>query len=376
MPSMSMLQKDGKLRRATIIAAIWLGVALFFSLQRIVGRVTRDQSIDWVNDVGAEFLYWLPWMLLTPVLLYAVRRWPLEPATWRRHVWPHFGIAGAVSAVQTSAALVLQFLAALAIGRDVRWEMLAQRASDSFPILFLTAFWKYWVFVGVFYSFHYYSKFKDREQNAARLEAKLATARLQALKGQLHPHFLFNTLHSVSMLNLTDTDQANRILVLLSELLRKTLDSDGSPNVTLAEELDLVDRYLEIERTRFGDRLTVSYEIDDRVESAVVPSLILQPIVENAVRHGVANRSGEARIAVRAVAEENRLVLTVTDNGPGIPPGWSIESNSGIGLSNTIERLAVMYGDAGTLTLSSAEPSGTESRITIPLTFESSERPA
>jgi two-component system LytT family sensor kinase len=354
------------------IAGIWLAIALFFSLQNIVRYITRGWPVDWLWTVAFEFLYWTPWIFLTPFLLFMVRRFRLEPDSWRRTVWPHLGAAILVAVLQTGAADLLQYGALVLAGRpEEQVVRFGQSMRVGFPVLVLTAFWKYWVFVGVYYAFDYYRKYRERELRASKLESQLATAELQALKGQLHPHFLFNTLHSVSMLNLTDADQANRILVLLSDLLRGTLDSDRAQEVPLRSELDLVDRYLQIERIRLGDRLAVEYRVDESLLGAMVPSLILQPIVENAIRHGVSRRSSPGTVVIRGGRHGNALTLDVENDGPGLRADWLLQRDAGLGLRNCDARLAALYDSEGRIEVTAREGSGVRVRITIPLRFES-----
>ncbi|MFW6201829.1 MAG: sensor histidine kinase, partial [Gemmatimonadota bacterium] len=244
------------------------------------------------------------------------------------------------------------------------------------PTAMLTIFWKYAVMLGIFYAFDYREKYRERELRAVQLEARLTDARLNALEMQLHPHFLFNTLHSIAMLNLEDPDDANRMLTRLSELLRTALEHVGAQEITLAEELEFVGRYLEIERLRFRDRLIVTYDIDPALLSAHVPNLVLQPLVENAVRHGVANRTDGGRIDVSARSEGARIVLEVRDDGGGLPPSWRLERDGGIGLTNTRDRLAGLYGDMGGLDLTNEAGGGATARVWLPLRIRDGDDPS
>jgi LytS/YehU family sensor histidine kinase len=195
----------------------------------------------------------------------------------------------------------------------------------------------------------------------------LAQAELQALRMQLHPHFLFNTLHAVSMLNFSDVDAANRMLVRLSDLLRMSLDTAGRQHVTLREELDFLRKYLEIEQTRFQDRLRVDFDVDQNLLDVEVPNLVLQPLVENAIRHGVSKISAAGLIEVTAHQHEGRVYLRVCDNGPGLPPHWSLEHNTRIGLSTTVARLQQLYGAAHRFTIEPRAEGGTCAEIVLPL---------
>jgi LytS/YehU family sensor histidine kinase len=229
--------------------------------------------------------------------------------------------------------------------------------------------------MGLYYAFDYHRRFRDRELVAAQLETQLTTAHLQALRMQLHPHFLFNALHSAAMLTMIDPEGAHRVLVQLSALLRTTLDRSAAAEVPLAEEIDFVDRYLAIEQIRFQDRLRVEIQADDDALSATVPNLILQPLVENAVRHGIARRTGARCLTIRGHRQNGSLVLEVEDDGPGLPGGWTIgrpQAGGGVGLTNVRARLERMYGADGRLEL--LAPAGEDgkprqgvlARVTIP----------
>jgi sensor histidine kinase YesM len=224
----------------------------------------------------------------------------------------------------------------------------------------------YWFVVFAHLGWHYYRRFRERELQAAELQQKLVEARLEALRMQLNPHFLFNTLHAVSALIHEDPNAADRVLARLSELLRLSLDQSKPQEVPLSEELAFLDRYLEIEQTRFADRLQVEKEVEPETERALVPYLILQPLVENAIRHGIEPREDTGRLAIRAHRSNGTLQLRVSDNGAGLPEEKGTPLREGIGLSNTRSRLQHLYGDGYRLELVSAPGGGLEARIDIP----------
>src|SRR5262249_40591374 len=184
------------------------------------------------------------------------------------------------------------------------------------------------------------------ELKASQLEARLAQAQLQALKMQLHPHFLFNTLHAISALMRKDVEEADRMITRLSDLLRLTLENVGAQEATLRQELEILGRYLEIEQRRFGDRLQVKMEIEPETLDARAPNLILQPLVENAIRHGIAPRSAPGLIEIRASRAGDKLELQVRDNGVGLPTDHREPIKEGVGLANTRARLEQLYGAA------------------------------
>lgn len=237
------------------------------------------------------------------------------------------------------------------------------------PGLWFTFAYKYWAVVGIVLAVQYYRRWQEREVSNAQLAAGLAQARLATLRAQLQPHFLFNALHTVGMLSVTEPREATRVVTRLSELLRRTIDLPDNHLSRLDEELDFVDRYLEIERARFTDRLRVELDAPDEVLDARVPSLVLQPLVENAVRHGVGSRTegGTIRVTGRiqpANGSEARLVLEVNDDGPGFRGNW--EHSTGVGLRNLRERLERLYGSKARLDLPRVGESG-PARVTLPL---------
>ncbi|MBI3586867.1 MAG: histidine kinase, partial [Ignavibacteriales bacterium] len=224
----------------------------------------------------------------------------------------------------------------------------------------------YWVILGIGYSREYYKKFRDRELRATQLEAQLSQAQLQALKMQLHPHFFFNTLNTISSLMHKNVHDADRVLARLGDLLRYSLRNVGIQEVTLKEELEFLQRYLEIEQIRFGERLKIQIMIDQSLSEAKVPNLILQPLVENAIRYAVGPRTSGGKIEISAVHVNGNLQLSVMDDGPGLPKDYHAISSEGVGLRNTRERLEQLYGDRHEFKLTSNPQCGLNVNITIP----------
>jgi sensor histidine kinase YesM len=225
----------------------------------------------------------------------------------------------------------------------------------------------YGVIVAVSHALDYYRKYHDRTVQTLELEKRLTEARLQALLHQLEPHFLFNTLNGIASLMHSDVDAADRMLVRLSELLRITMSHTGAPQTTLREEIAFLEKYLDIEKIRFRSRLEVTIALEDGAADAQIPSLILQPIVENAVRHGIEPNARPGRIELRARREGGRIILTVTDNGGGIPEGGP--SRQGIGLANTRARLAEIYGSSQKFELVNSPDGGLCVRMEMPFTM-------
>jgi two-component system, LytTR family, sensor kinase len=231
---------------------------------------------------------------------------------------------------------------------------------------FLSYLLVYGLILGGYELFRAAEQSRARELAASRLQTQLVQAQLQLLKMQLQPHFLFNTLHAISALLHKDPALADKMIARLGELLRATLEHGGSQEVTLQQELDFVRPYLEIEQARFGPRLRVALEIDPEALDASVPSMILQPLVENAIRHGVAARPGPGRVEVRVRRVGPALQIQVCDDGPGLPPRF----REGLGLTNTRARLHGLYGPAQELTLANGPAGGVVATLTLPCRLE------
>lgn len=240
-------------------------------------------------------------------------------------------------------------------------EMFKQRLMADYPFGIV----KYWLVVGLAHGIDYYRRFKERENRALQLQAQLTQARLDTLRMQLNPHFLFNTLNSISVLMRRDVDTAELMLLQLSSFLRLTLAQDSSNEILLAEEIEYLKNYLEIETIRYQDRLTIHLDIDEEARVALVPHLIFQPLVENAIRHGVANCEADGRIEIRARRRNGAITLEVQDNGPGIQ-GLPEAFVEGIGLSNTRARLNQLYGSSSHFELRNSEAGGVIVTATIP----------
>jgi LytS/YehU family sensor histidine kinase len=243
---------------------------------------------------------------------------------------------------------------------------------EFFQVLFMARFLIYlficWTVLGAAHALAYYRRYRRRELYASRLEAQLARAQLQVLKMQLHPHFLFNTLNAISALVHKDADLAERTIARLGDLLRLTLENAGAQEVSLQEELDFVTLYLEIEQARLGPRLGVHFAVEPEARGACVPNLILQPLVENAVRHGIAPYPRAGRVELVARREADRLRVEVRDDGPGLAGG----AREGLGLSNTRARLWQLYGPAHSFEMTNGPGRG----VTVALTLPFRESPA
>jgi LytS/YehU family sensor histidine kinase len=297
--------------------------------------------------------YWYVPAALTSVIVRLADRFPIDSAHRARALVVHAAAAGAFSIIHVACMMGVRAMLwpHMIIPYAVPWTTFVQR-------IYLTnldwALMTYSAIVGLSYALGYYRESQARAVKAANLEARLAEARLQTLEAELHPHFLFNTLHAISALIHTRPDSADRMISRLSDLLRMTFARSGAAQVSLQEELEFLGKYLEIEQTRFQDRLTVRYEIDPDTLDAEVPRMLLQPLVENAIKHGIAPRSGPGTIRIAARHEADVLLLEVHDDGVGLSSSTRARLHAGVGLSNTRARLECLYGTAQALEFSDA----------------------
>ena len=299
---------------------------------------------SWWRIVVWQLAVWWVWGCLTPTVLGLGRRVTGANATWLRGLLIHLPFSLLLPAAHVAASTELRILIQpFDVWSDTR-SFLAQFNSEM-RSLFLFDFFVYWAVLGVGYAFDYRERYRERESAASELKAQLAQAQLEALKVQLHPHFLFNTLHTISgLVRGGERQPAVNMIAGLSELLRRALDSADEQEVPLGEEVKFVELYLDIQLVRFSDRLTVRTDIAPEALDAYVPNMILQPLVENAIRHGVSPCESPGTICISAYRAGRMLHVEVSDDGPGLQAGWRIGESGGIGLANTVERLKRLYG--------------------------------
>ena len=309
--------------------------------------------------------WWLLWAALMPVVAWLVRRTPLDGGRWWRAAGVHLVAAPIVASVHLLVeGAVYYYSVSRYLGMVPSLE---QQWRNFFANYLMIDVVTYAVIAGAAYAYEFHTSFRTSQLRSAHLELGLAEARMQALRTELNPHFFFNALNAVSgLVRRRENDAAVRMLARLGELLRTTLDRDLAPEIPLREELALLDRYLDIERVRFGDRLRIDVRDGPEVRDAFVPTLLLQPIVENAVRHGVSVQTGPARIEVSAARDGQWLRIVVRNWGRGVLPEAAAGRREGIGLSNTRARLSALYGDRATLALEGLDDGA---RVTITLPF-------
>jgi signal transduction histidine kinase len=301
------------------------------------------------------------WGLASPPCLYYIWKRPLTRSDWRMSLLHQLLGWIVIPALLVGPLQLARFALSEAIAAP---ELYSPLTALSFSRLYLNVFLAYLDVILAGHAIYYARDARSRQVQATALEARLAMAQLDVLRMQLHPHFLFNTLNTISALMHRDLAAADRMLALLGDLLRDSFEKISAQEVSLKQELGFLEKYLEIEKTRFRDRLTVETEVDPEVLDAEVPNLVLQPLVENAIRHGIARRREAGHIRLRAWRDGDRLELRVRDNGPGLPSEG--ELRGGVGLSNTRTRLRQLYGGAHRFELVCPEKGGLEVVLSIP----------
>jgi len=329
----------------------WTTLGLVSSLQYYFAWWAEGESLEWTHALSRRVPGWWLWGVMAIGISVLARRYPIGRRV-RRGAWIHIPVGIVVALVHEALRLPIEFMPDYMAREHVIKEGIGYFDIYWVAVMLfsLPAITVYFAIVAVFSAVFYRERLREKEVQAATLEGQLSEARLAALKMQLQPHFLFNTLHSVAALARSGRGQeVVRVVSGLSDLLRRVLAGGGSQLVSLAEELDFVDQYLEIEGLRFEDRLRVRRDVPAELLDEDVPNLILQPLVENAVRHGISVRPQAGRILVRAERQPGHLVLEVIDDGPG--PGGPAAHGGGIGLANVRQRLQELYGDAATFSL-------------------------
>lgn len=330
----------------------WTAVAVFFASQTYLSYKYSGGQAHWWLVLKMNLVEWYLWGFLAPGIVWLARRFPLERGRWVRGLTTHL------------LASVGLALLKWTLNNFLRRYLLGFSQSMSLIYGFHQNLVTYWIVVAATQGYLYYSRYREGELRTAQLSAQLAQAQLQALRMQLHPHFLFNTLNAISTLVHKDPEVADRMIARLSDLLRLTLENIGVQEVRLAQELEFLERYLEIERMRFPDRLKVRMHIAPETLDARAPYLILQPLVENAIRHGIASRSTPGIVEVRAEHNDGKLILEVRDDGPGISP--KLNPKDGVGISSTRARLERLYGTAYQFGLCNAPEGGLVVTLVLP----------
>jgi signal transduction histidine kinase len=344
---------------------VWTAIVAGFTASTYAMYAVKELSVPLWQVTYWVATEWYLWALLAPAILLLTCKVPVTRDGWRR--WLPIHLLGAVVAIMVHETLfvLLERLAQSDLNAPKelsRHLLLYYSKRTPFDLLVYAAL------VGIGMGGSLYRRAQDRERRAAQLESQLTKAQLDVLRNQLQPHFLFNTLNTISSQVHSDVEAADRVVSRLGDMLRLSLQHDGRHEVTLREELNFLGHYVEIQRSRFRDRLAVTIEVPPDLLDGQVPTFILQPLVENAIRHGIEPRTAQGQVVVRASREDHQLVLEVADNGPGLvdaPPSGS-GNGRGIGLTNTRARLLQLYGNRQAITLANRAEGGVMVRLELP----------
>jgi LytS/YehU family sensor histidine kinase len=350
-----------------LVFAAWTFLAALSSSQTAVYLSQRGQPIAWRELLTSRFADWYTCALFTPLFFWLARRYPIDKTSWR--------VTVPLTLAVTSVSVVLKYALLVPLERAFGIDPGAS-FSSALARNFATESMAFWAVIGIVHAFEFNRRYREREVAAADLRARLSEAQLEALRSQIHPHFLFNTLHGISTLMHRDVDAADTMLTRLSDLLRLTIQHRGQNEISLRDELALMEQYIEIMRVRFGDRLTVSQNIHPEALDALVPQFILQPLLENAFDHGIARTTGPGTIEISATPLEGKLEISISDNGRNTNGSPAGVKRHGIGLANTRRRLEQLYGRAQSISLEKLPGRGTTVVVAIPLHTSSQVSPA
>ena len=338
---------------------VWIAIALVYGFQSYLFYSMQGFSCNFGGTLIDQLPNFLLWGFYTPLIFWLGRKFPVQ-GKWRNLLKVHVPVALAIA---TLHSLLISF---------VRWKFYVDLIELSFPE-YLSGFFQQWFFfqlilyAAVLLVFHLVQKdkaFHEKQNEALKLGKLLADTRLDVLKAQMQPHFLFNTLNTVSMLiRAGESRKANTVLSKLGTLLRQVLDHSDTQWTTVEQEIEWLQKYLEIEQERFSDRFTFQVEVDKSVAQEWLPNQLLQPLVENAVKHGLKNKDHDARLFIKAFRQNGHNVINIFDNGQGFE---TYSTTSGLGLRNVKERLAIMYHKKGELRIESAPGEGTTVEIRFP----------
>jgi two-component system LytT family sensor kinase len=348
------------------IGALWLAGGLIEASQSVlILRFAERKQHSWLPLFGTELATWLPWALATPLVVSLARRYPLFRATTWRAVAVHLAAFASISFVAEAWSAMLQVL----------FNPWGNRRPPTFwdtwsitllyqALIFLIA---YALILAITYLVDSRDRIARQMTETARLNEELSNAQLAALRGQMEPHFMFNTLNSIAgLVRDQRNDEAVSMIVGLSEFLRRSSEDSHRAQVTLAEEVEYLQRYVDIQQVRFGERLRVDVNIPADLMDARVPGLLLQPLVENAIKHGIAKRVAGGNIRVSGARADGALRLTVYNDGAGFDGEWQTDG-AGVGLANLRTRLQILHRDASKLDMKPAGTDGVEVTVTLPL---------
>ena len=354
-----------QLRSWLWIASIWFGLGIFAALQTVFVMRAEGMHHAWVTLFVVTVLSWLPWALATPLVLRLGRKFP--SVQWRRlSLW--FLHLSACIAIGLLFAVWSTWLEVVSNAfANPAFVPVSSLWFDKFCNGMLSSLLLYATILTAGYVLDSREQLARQQAESARLSEQLTRAQLHALRQQIEPHFLFNTLNAIAgLVRENKNEAAVNMIAKLSDFMRRVLEDGTRQQVPLAEEMEFVQKYMDIQKVRFADRLQLYVNIGSELYPAQIPSLILQPMVENAVKHGIAKRAEGGAIRITASQSEGKLTVTVCNDGPQLPPDWEM-TRSGIGISNVRTRLQSLYGDHFELSMRSREAGGVDASFSLPL---------
>jgi two-component system, LytTR family, sensor kinase len=366
-PDFTSEKRTGSRRALALgVVAVWLVLSLVSASQRYADSLQTSSPVGFAEFLFWSLAIWSYWALLAPLIFRLGERIPLGRERAVRATLAHFKLALLFGLSHIALFTLIGTL--FNVGRQGAATTFVVEFGRGVRVFLYVELILYWAILGAAVARDSYRKYREREARARELEAQLGEARLRALRMQIHPHFLFNALNTVSMLVRNgEGERAVQMVAGIGELLRSSLADSPEQEVPLASELGFARRYLSVEEFRFPERLRVEVDVADELLSASVPNLILQPLIENAIRHGVARSSSAGLVRIAARRSNGWLELSVEDDGPGLPAGWRADAGGGIGLGNVRARMEQLYGTRQEFLIENVGPKGAAARLRIPL---------
>ncbi len=352
--------KKRRLVNIGIIFSVFALLAIMFSFETYFYYKVQGKETDFWNTLSWNIARWLPWAFFAPFIIRFGRRNTIVLKNCLETIPKHFLASMFFTLIQS----VIYYQWVRYMKSQPYWDF--QHLTLNFFKMMVFNLLTYWCIIGVTYLLDYHKKNRENELRASKLETQLAQSQLEVLKMQLHPHFLFNTLHAISALVQKDPEAADNMISQLSDLLRMTLENSDLQEVPLKEELEFLKLYLDIQKTRFRDRLEIKYEIEPETLAASVPNFILQPLVENSIKHGIDPRASGGKITIKSSQNNGSLKIEVCDDGSGLPKDNGSVFDKGLGLANTQERLRQLYGTDQNITVENAPDRGVNVTFEIP----------
>ena len=346
------------------VFAGWNLLALFFASQFLIENVYSKRPFAWWRILCLTLVFFYLWLALIPIALWLNKRFPIRREKIFKSLLVH--IPASLLLSLTHLAIYASIYPLIVQPLDTETNSFGVQYPNLLINFFHFGLLFYWGVLFIKYAIDYYWKYQERALRESQLEVSLAQSQIQLLKMQLQPHFLFNTLNTISELVHEDAEAADRMIARLSNLLRVSLENAGAQEVSLKEELEFLGKYLAIEQIRYGERLAVYFDVNPDVLDATVPNMILQPLVENAVRYAISPRAAGGSIEINARRENDLLCIRVRDDGQSLGKSEQIDFTEGVGLSNTRARLRHLYGEAHNFTLSLASNGGLAVNLELP----------